>query len=51
MSEGDWTVRLEALYADFGSEHFNLSPGALSEVDTEVEPEMFIIRAGISLRL
>jgi outer membrane immunogenic protein len=50
MSES-WTVRLEALYADFGSENFHLSPGEFGDVDTEIDTEMFVIRAGISLRL
>jgi len=45
------TLRLEGLYADFGSEEFHLSPGFFAPVDTEIDPDMFVIRAGISLRL
>ena len=44
------SVRLEALYADFGSESFHLSPG-FGPVDTKVDPDdMFVVRAGVSLR-
>jgi len=39
------SVRLEALYADFGSEDIDLSA-----VDTDIAAEMFVVRAGVSWR-
>jgi len=39
------SVRLEALYADFGSESINLSAS-----DTKIDADMFLVRAGLSWR-
>ena len=46
-----WTIRLEGLYADFGSEDIQLSPNQSFDGDTKTDTDMFLIRAGISLRL
>lgn len=46
-----WSLRLEAFYADFGSESFSLSDNDIGdEVDTEIDADMFVIRTGVSLR-
>jgi outer membrane immunogenic protein len=43
MMSDSISIKAEALYADFGSVHF-------SDLDTEINSEMVIVRAGISFR-
>lgn len=51
MMGESWSLRLEALYADFGSENFNLSVNDIgNDVDTKIDADMFLVRAGLSWR-
>jgi outer membrane immunogenic protein len=53
MISESWTLRVEALYADFGSENFSdtFSDEIFTTVtDTDLDAEMFIVRTGLSLR-
>lgn len=53
MISDSWTLRVEALYADFGSEHYG-ETFAFDPIDgtrdTDIDAEMFIVRTGLSLR-
>ena len=53
MISESWSLRVEALYADFGSENFGdiFTDFIFTSItDTDIDAEMFVVRTGLSLR-